>query len=183
MQEVRTLTGILLKPIPVSPNDDYMAGEDGQIYSRTRYKGFGKKELTDWYPLQGHLSNKGYRAVTLCHENKKVTKSVHKLVCLAFHGEPPAPHLQVRHLDGNSENCKPDNLLWGTQEENWVDRKAHGRGIEGEKHHAAKLTDAEREHLRWAIAKGLCSQRHAARMLGMSQSAIGQIVNKETVSG
>ena len=36
-------TKLVLKPIPVSPNDDYMAGSDGQIYSRTKYKGFGRK--------------------------------------------------------------------------------------------------------------------------------------------
>ncbi len=28
------LTGVLLKQIPVAPNDDYMAGSNGQIYSR-----------------------------------------------------------------------------------------------------------------------------------------------------
>jgi hypothetical protein len=31
-----TANGVLLKPIPQSPNGDYMAGEDGLIYSRKR---------------------------------------------------------------------------------------------------------------------------------------------------
>lgn len=177
------MNGMTLKPIPVSPNDDYMAGSDGQIYSRTRYKGFGKKEYVDWYPLAGHRTKKGYVSVSLCHENKKVTKSVHRLVCMAFHGMPPNPADQVRHLDGNHANNQPDNLAWGTQEENWQDRRAHGRVAFGEDHHSARLTNAEREHLRWAISSGLCSQRHAAKILGMSQSAISQIAKAETVSG
>lgn len=174
---MKTLTGVILKPIPVSPNSDYMAGSDGQIYSRTKYAGFGRKVLVDWYPLKGHNSGKGYQSVSMCHENRKVTKSVHKLVCIAFHGFPPSKTHQVRHLDGVKSNNAPANLAWGTQEENWADRVLHGRGMEGEKHHASKLTDAERSSLRWAISKGLCSQRMAARCLGMSQSAIWGIVS------
>lgn len=168
-------SGVVLKAIPVSPNDDYMAGSDGQIYSRTKYAGFGRKDIVDWYPLVGHKTNKGYRSISLCHSNIKVTKSVHRLVCMAFHGMPEKESMQVRHLDGNPENNRPENLCWGTQEENWQDRIAHGNGIEGEKHHAAKLTDVEREHLKWAVRSNLCSCRHAARALGMSQSAISEI--------
>ena len=183
MTAITSINGVELRPIPVSPNNDYMAGSDGQIYSRTRYKGFRRKELTDWYPLKGHKTKKGYRSVSMCHDNVKVTMSVHRLVCMAFNGEPPSTSMQVRHLDGNPENNRPENLAWGSQYENWEDRKAHGRVAYGEKHHAATLTDAEREHLRWALTKGLCSQKHAARMLMMSQSAISAIVEKETASG
>lgn len=143
--------GTVLRPIPVSPNDDYRAGSDGCVYSRTKYKGFGKKEYVDWYPLSGHKTRKGYLSVSLCHENVKVTKSVHRLVCMAFHGMPKVDSMQVRHLDGNPANNTPPNLAWGTQEENWNDRRGHGTATVGEKHHASKLSDKEREHLRWAI--------------------------------
>lgn len=175
-----TPTSVVLKSIPSSPNEDYRAGSDGQIYSRTRYKGFGRKEYVGWYPLVGRTpKGKGYRSVSLCHENVKVTKSVHKLVCLAFHGEPPEPTMQVRHLDGDKTNCRPDNLQWGTQEENWQDRRAHGRACEGEAHWASKLTDVEREHVRWAVAKGLCSGRHAAKILGMSPASISALLRSK----
>src|SRR5690606_33601502 len=100
----------------------------------------------------------------------------HSLVCEAFYGKAPLTGAQVRHLDGDTENSLPGNLAWGTQAENWRDRSCHGHGIEGEKHHASKLSNAERAHVRWAIERGLCSQRHAARTLGMSQSAIGQMM-------
>jgi DNA-binding NtrC family response regulator len=91
--------------------------------------------------------------------------------------KPEKDSMQVRHLDGIPANNVPENLVWGSQQENWQDRKAHGKGMDGEKHHAAKLSDAERAHLKWAISVGLCSQRHAARILGMSQSAIWQIAS------
>lgn len=174
---------IELRPIQVSPNADYMAGSDGQIYSRTKYAGFGKKLLVDWYPLKGHITKKGYVTITMSHEGKRVTKAVHRLVCMAFHGMPPTPSAETRHLDGNGSNNVPGNLCWGTAVENWQDKRTHGTAAVGEKHHAAKFTDAEREHIRWAISKGLCSQRYAARALGVAQSSIQAIASAETASG
>lgn len=175
MKDLTLKSGVVLKEIPVSPNDDYMAGSDGQVYSQTRYAGFGRKERVGWYPLAGHKTAKGYRSISMCHDNVKVTKNVHRLICMAFHGMPAKESMQVRHLDGKPSNNKPENLCWGTQEENWLDRESHGRGMKGEKHHAAKLTDAEREHIRWAVLKGLASQRHIAKVLGMSQASISAI--------
>lgn len=176
-------TKIVLKPIPVSPNDDYMAGSDGQIYSRTKYKGFGRKELVDWYPLQGHMTPKGYRTISMSHENVKVTKSVHRLVCMAFHGMPPISTMEVRHLNGDPTDNRPENLRWGTAEENWQDKRMHGRATVGEKHPAAKFTDEERAHICWAVERGLCSQRQAARALGVALSSIQGIVSAGRASG
>ena len=179
MKSLTLKSGVILMAIPVSPNDDYMAGSDGQVYSRTKYAGFGRKDRVDWYPLAGHRTKKGYRSISLCHNSIKITKNVHRLICMAFHGLPQSPSMQVRHLDGNPENNCPKNLAWGTQEENWMDRESHGRGMKGEKHHQAKLTNVEREHIRWAVLKGLCSQSRAARVLGMSQPAISSVCRGE----
>ncbi len=188
MEVMKLPSGVTLKAIPVSPNDDYMAGDDGQIYSRTKYAGFGRKERVDWYPMAARLPKKRggkqpYKTVTLCHENRKVTKAVHKLVCLAFNGPQPTAASQVRHLDGDASNCVPTNLCWGTQQQNWQDRRAHGRVALGEKHHAAKLTDAERAHLRWALGRGLCSIRHAARTLGLAQASVQRLARAGRDSG
>lgn len=53
----------------------------------------------------------------------------HRLVALAFHGEPPEGCPLVRHLDGNPDNNKPENLAWGTYSENEADKKTHGRNF------------------------------------------------------
>ncbi len=173
---LKTVDGIVLMQIPESPSNDYMAGSDGMIYSRKKYKGFGRKDYVDWYPLRGRKTKKGYLSVSLCHQNKKITKNVHRLICSAFHGAPTIKTLQVRHLDGNPSNNQPSNLAWGTQEENWLDRQAHGNGVKGEKHPLAKLDNFGRKAVRWAVNSGLCSQYHAARMLGMSQAGISSII-------
>lgn len=146
---------------------NYCAGSNGAIYSRSR---------GDWRPLKAHGGVGAYPSVTVMVSGRKTTRAVHSLVCEAFYGVSPFPGAQVRHLDGDVKNSKPSNLAWGTQAENWKDRRCRGNGIEGEKHHASKLSDIERSHVRWAIEKGLCSQRHAARMLNMSQPAIGQLL-------
>ena len=39
---------------------------------------------------------------------------VHRLVCEAFWGPPPAPGLQVDHIDGTKSNNHYENLEWGT---------------------------------------------------------------------
>ncbi len=174
--QITISNGVVLISIPESPNDDYMAGSDGQVYSQTRYKGFGRKDYVDWYPLKGHKTKKGYNSVSLCHENKKITRCVHRLVCSAFNGPPPFKSALVRHLDGNPQNNVPANLKWGTQIENWQDRIVHGRGMKGEKHPASKFGNFERKAIRWAVRNGLCSRHHAARVLTVSQSAISGIV-------
>lgn len=167
---------VILKAIPISPSDNYMAGSDGLVYSRTRYKGFGKKELVNWYPLTGCKNGeKEYLTVTLCHNNTRVTRFVHRLICMAFHRMPTKQSMQVRHLDGNSQNNKPENLKWGTQYENWLDRQVLNSINPNYNHLNSKTTPKDREHIRWAVHKRVASRKHIARMLGVNPSSISEI--------
>ncbi len=50
---------------------------------------------------------------------------VHRLVCEAWHGPPPNEESIVLHLDGDPQNNTPQNLRWGTQQENAEDRERH----------------------------------------------------------
>jgi hypothetical protein len=45
------------------------------------------------------------------------TLKVHRLVCEAFNG-PPQPGQICMHLNENSADNRPENLAWGTQQEN-----------------------------------------------------------------
>ncbi len=59
---------------------------------------------------------KGYR-YQVVYLGRRNSKSVHKLVALAF---VPNPHNkpQINHIDGNKQNNNADNLEWCTQSEN-----------------------------------------------------------------
>lgn len=43
---------------------------------------------------------------------------VHQVVCTAFHGPEPEPHMVVDHIDTNRCNNRPENLRWLTRIEN-----------------------------------------------------------------
>ena len=43
---------------------------------------------------------------------------VHRIVCTAFHGEPPDPKYVVDHIDTNCRNNRPENLRWLSRLEN-----------------------------------------------------------------
>ena len=175
--EITLANGVILKKIPSLPNNDYMAGEDGNIYSRTHFSGFGRKEYMEWYPLvQDESHKKGYKRISISHNNRKKTMLSHRLICEAFHGMPQEK-LQVRHLDGNPKNNLPANLCWGTQQENWKDRKAHGNGTNGEKHPMSKLTDIQRAEIQ-QLSKSGKSQRDIAKIYKVSQYAIWNVLQK-----
>jgi len=69
----------------------------------------------------------GYPMVTLTQRigrKKPLYVCVHKLVALAFLGQPPTPYgrgkgcTMVDHIDEDKSNCHVDNLRWVTRTEN-----------------------------------------------------------------
>lgn len=52
---------------------------------------------------------------------------VHRLVCLAFVGPQPSPEeFQVQHINGVRTDNRPENLKWGTSQDNSDDMRRHG---------------------------------------------------------
>ena len=152
-------------PIP-SLNRNYCADVYGRIWSRAR-------DGETWEQLKGSPTSKGYLSVTPSHEGKYKTKLVHRLVAEAFYGYEPHGLKQVRHLNGNQGDNSPENLDWGTQEDNWSDRYAHSRMKDGYAHHSAKLTQKQATEIRDSKE----SQRKIARKYSVAQSTIWAIKN------
>jgi len=112
------------KPVPDWP---YEVDEEGWIY-RT-----GKSNSTTvGYKISRRLSPDKYWKCSLSKPGARCTQfSVHTVVCMAWHGPRPAG-MQTRHLDGDKNNNRPDNLCWGTPEENQEDARRHGSHLSGE---------------------------------------------------
>lgn len=71
----------------------------------------------------GCVDKHGYRAVGI---SRKVYK-VHRLVCEAFHGLPPADKCQVDHINRTKDDNRPENLRWANQSENNRNRDVYAQ--------------------------------------------------------
>lgn len=101
----------------------YEASSDGRVKSLTRITDRGRK----WQGriLRPAVMPSGYRIATLWRNGKQRTVLVHRLVLLAFVGEPPSS-TEALHADGDRSNNTLANLSWGTHSRNQLDQVAHG---------------------------------------------------------
>lgn len=76
--------------------------------------------------------NTGYLAVSI----HRAPVTVHRLVCMAFHGMPPEGKPYACHKDGNPLNNAKDNLYWGSAQDNAEDARLHGTLATGVRHGA-----------------------------------------------
>lgn len=79
-----------------------------------------------------------YRAGPECVRERQTVRAVHVLVLEAFRGPRPGPDYEGRHLDGDPGNSALVNLAWGTRQENWGDRRRHGRDVYSAKTHCIR---------------------------------------------
>ncbi len=115
---------------------------------------------------------KAYFRVTLSRDGAYKSCAVHTIVAAAFKGPRPQS-LMTRHLDGNGQNNRAGNIVYGTAQENSTDRVNHGNAPRGEGHASAKLTEAKVRRIR----KLLESRTGAAvaAMFGMSEQQISNL--------
>jgi hypothetical protein len=96
----------------------------------------------------------GYRRINTYEKGKWTQLSVHRLVCEAFHGPCPDDKTLVAHGNGDHSDNRPDNLRWATFVENEADKANHGTSLQGDRHHQAKLTEAQVLEIRNRRAAG-----------------------------
>lgn len=161
-----------MKPIAGYPN--YSVTKSGQVWSKPRQQskgGFLK-------PILRGKNN--YLCVSLCKSGRCKTSPIHHLVLEAYIG--PCPNgMGGRHLDGNKFNNTLGNLCWGTQKENIADAIKHGtrHPPNGENHWKATLTSSDVLEIRRLYATGKYSQYKLAKLFGVGQVQIWNIVNKK----
>lgn len=82
------------------------------------------------------VGNHKYMIVTVRKNGRQWTKTVHKMVCQAFHGLCPNPGWHAAHTDGDRSNNNKGNLSWKSPSDNAFDKNTHGTMRVGENHHA-----------------------------------------------
>lgn len=125
--------------------------------------------------LRKQVKRNGYAAVSLSIGGKQKALNVHRLVALAFFGEPPTPGHFVAHNDGDKANNHVGNLRWATPAENTADRRTHGTALFGKRHANAKLTDEDIRAIRAASG----TQTEIARQFGTTQANVSLIRRRE----
>ena len=109
-------------PIP-GYGGEYSASDQGRIRSEERLcnNRWGGQRLVESKIMNGSIGN-GYRTVGLMTDGKQKAITVHSLIMLAFVGPRPEG-LVIRHLNDNKIDNRLVNLQYGTQLENWEDRR------------------------------------------------------------
>ena len=133
---------------PIPGLDGYEASNYGRIRSVDRVLEF----MGRWGPTKRFHRGKilrlkrkpnGYGQTYLCfYASGGVYPQVNRAVCWAFHGKPPSMSHEAAHLDGRTENNRPENLAWKTPTENAADKVRHGTAPIGVKNAQARLNEA-----------------------------------------
>ena len=171
------------KPVSDCP-DRYFVSNLGRIISCAR----GRPEQ-----LKNTVTAAGYYSVGVYVRKGKPpdTRLVHKMVVDAFVGGPPSPlHTDVRHLDGNEQNCSLHNLAWGTRSENmqdvWLHRKTPIAGNEAKQeerrtwYSSVDASDRVVEVTLQLMKEGKLNIRDAARLWGCSANVAAAVVHGGT---
>jgi hypothetical protein len=103
-------------------------------------------------------------------------RSVHRLVCEAFHGPQPAGK-ECAHNNGNARDNRPNNLRWASKTENAADRVLHGTAPRGE--NFAVLDENRVREIRSKKSAGI-GRRTLASEYCVDVTAIDKVVSRRT---
>ena len=90
----------------------------------------------------------GYLYVSLCSGDSGRNMSLHRVVCVTFHGPRPVGHV-TRHLDGDPNHNCPSNLVYGTPAENAEDMRRHGTNAASRRTHCPQGHEYDTQNTRW----------------------------------
>ncbi len=160
---------------PIEGFRHYRVGSDGSVWSMLggvwrQLKGRPLKNRRVSRPRKG-----AYLSVVLCEKPLKSQRLIHRIVLAAFVG--PCPDgAECRHLDGDPQNNRLENLAWGTRTENIEDMRRHGSLLQGEAKAASKLTEEDVLAI-WRLSEHGCTPDDSAKLFGVSPETIKTILS------
>ena len=101
---------------------------------------------------------------------------VNRAVCLAFNGPSPSKSHEAAHLDGDTNNNRPENLSWSTPLENAAHKIGHGTVSVGTKNGASLLSEEKIQPIFEAYCLGI-SASILARRYNVGDKTILSVLN------
>lgn len=160
-------------PVPYHPySEKYLVSNLGRVKPSIKSK---------YSSLKGEFLNlnvgaRGYAHVKLYYNGKFKQFFVHRMVALAFLGEPPENCNLVCHLDDVKTNNIVTNLMWGDPAENARQMVERGRSCRGSRMNTSKLKPKQVLDIRVASKSGESTTKIAERY-GVTHAAIWLIIN------
>ena len=126
--------------------------------------------------VKQHIKSTGYPVVNLCLPGGGVKQFMsHRLICMAFHGVPPAGRNDTSHEDGTRNNNRASNLSWKSRRDNSLDMIRHGTCPIGQDHHRAILKTIEVRAIRALLKRKTMTLADIGRKYKVSSGAIASI--------
>jgi protein gp37 len=116
--------------------------QNAEFYRRTGRKPRFQPQLT---PMSPDVGEQGHMRIMLYRDGQSYRELVHRLVLSTF-VRNPEPGEQGCHRNGNPQINALPNLRWGTQSDNWEDRKRHGNYQSYVKIEARQVDDIKRRY-------------------------------------
>ena len=105
-------------------------------------------------------------------------RNVHILVLETFIGSRP-DGMETRHLNGNRNDNRLENLAWGTRQENIADRGTHGNNLPGERNPNSKLTESDVLKIRKLHTNGY-SYSEIGKQFNITKTNVYYIVKRKS---
>lgn len=157
------------KPMKMVLNfSGYFITKNGQIWS-VKHKKFLK-------PYQGGTSK--YWLVMLRKNGKSYNRLIHRLVLETFVGPCPE-EMECCHNNGNMFDNRLENLRWDTRKANRQDAMRQGTFPVSTDHINCKHTARDIRMMIYIYATKLFTQKEIAKMYGICQQKISQIINRK----
>lgn len=157
------------RPIPGWPYEISSCGDVRRTHK-------GSNGLGCMAKMSKHFNRfNGYQSVMLKNCGRSTRKTIHLMVCTAFHGPKPSPTHQVAHWDGNKLNNHFSNLRWATPGENREDSRRHGTLACGPRGGGARLTIEQAR----AIFVATGTHKSIADIFGICRAHVSDIKNRK----
>ncbi len=162
-------------PVPYHPySEKYLVSNLGRVKPSIKSK---------YSSLKGEFLNlnvgaRGYAHVKLYYNGKFKQFFVHRMVALAFLGEPPENCNLVCHLDDIKTNNIVTNLMWGDPAENARQMVERGRSARGTKVNTSILTADKVLEVRHLYSLSKYTNKDLSTMFGVKESTIQAITSR-----